>query len=317
MKTNELMSKATRFAAKAKYQLGKHSPEILMVGGAIGVVASAVMACRATLKVNDILDAHKETVTTIHDVKDGKLSIQDNETYTEEDMKKDLTTAYIQTGMSMVKLYAPAVILGTLSLGCMIGSNRILQKRNAALTAAYMTLDKAFDSYKERVNERFGSRVQDELEHGIKAVEVESKSVDENGIEEIVKSYQDEVEGAYSPYSLIFDETMDEWQPDAAQNRYWLKQVEIAANRRLKAQGHLFLNEVYNMIGRRADGSSLHTPIGQIVGWIYDPENPDISSTVDIGIHNLANPQVAAFNEGYERSVVLSFNCDGPIVDKI
>lgn len=317
MKTNELMTKASRFAAKAKYKLGKHSPEILMVGGAIGVVASAVMACRATLKVNDILDAHKETVTTIHDVKEGKVGIPQNESYTEEDMKKDLTTAYVQTGMNLVKLYAPAVILGGLSLGCMVGSNHILQKRNAALTAAYVTLDKAFGDYKERVTERFGGRVQQELEQGIKAVEVESKNVDENGVEEIVKSYEDEAEGAYSPYALIYDETMANWEPDAEMNRWRLKQVEIAANRRLKSQGHLFLNEVYEMIGRRADGSSLHTPIGQVVGWIFDPENPDISSCVDIGIHNLANPQVAAFNAGYERSIVLNFNCDGPIINKI
>lgn len=317
MKTNEMMTKMTRFAAKAKYKLGKHSPEILMVGGAIGVVTSAVMACRATLKVNDILASHNETVATIHDVKEGKITIKEGETYTEEDMKKDLTTAYVQTGVSMVKLYAPAVILGTLSLGCMFGSNHILQKRNAALTAAYVTLDKAFGEYKERVGERFGDRVQQELEHGVKAVEVESRSIDENGVEEVVKSYVDEAEGVYSPYSLLFDETMDAWQPDAQLNRAYLKQVELAANRRLKSQGHLFLNDVYTMIGRRADGGSLHTPTGQIVGWIFDPENPDISSCVDIGIHNLANPQVAAFNEGFERSIVLNFNCDGSIIDKI
>ena len=71
MKMNEMMSNVSRFAAKAKFKIGKHSPEILMVCGAVGAVTSAVMACKATLKVNDILAAHQSSVATIHDVKDG------------------------------------------------------------------------------------------------------------------------------------------------------------------------------------------------------------------------------------------------------
>ena len=64
----------------------KHSPEILMGLGIIGTVASAVMACRATLKVNDILEEKKKTVEAIH-------SCAEDETvdYNEEDKKKDLT----------------------------------------------------------------------------------------------------------------------------------------------------------------------------------------------------------------------------------
>ena len=189
MKMNAVMANVSRFAAKAKFKLGKHSPEILMVVGAVGAVTSTVMACKATLKVNDILAAHDATVATIHDVQEGKVQIKAGEEYTEEDVKKDLTTTYVQTGLKIAKLYAPAVILGTLSIGCMFGSNHILQKRNAALTAAYVTLDKAFGDYKERVTERFGDRVQSELEHGIKAVEVESKVVNEDGTEETIKSY--------------------------------------------------------------------------------------------------------------------------------
>lgn len=143
MKMNEVMAKVGRFAAKAKFKIGKHSPEILMVCGAVGAVTSAVMACKATLKVDEVLAAHESAVSTIHDVQDGKKELKDGAEYTEEDANKDLTTVYVQTGLKLVKLYAPAVILGTLSLGCMFSSHHILQKRNAALTAAYVTLDKA------------------------------------------------------------------------------------------------------------------------------------------------------------------------------
>ena len=303
MKMNAVMANVSRFAAKAKFKLGKHSPEILMVVGAVGAVTSTVMACKATLKVNDILAAHDATVATIHDVQEGKVQIKAGEEYTEEDVKKDLTTTYVQTGLKIAKLYAPAVILGTLSIGCMFGSNHILQKRNAALTAAYVTLDKAFGDYKERVTERFGDRVQSELEHGIKAVEVESK----DGTEETIKSYVDEVDGAHSPYDLIFDEMIDEWQPDAQYNKWHLAQVEDTANRRLRTQGYLFLNDVYRMIGRYNSGAMIVKPEGQIVGWLYDPNNENLQNCVKLGLDKMHG----------DRNVVLHFNVDGPIIDKI
>ena len=66
MKMNEMMSNVSRFAAKAKFKVGKHSPKILMVCGAVGAVTSAVMACKATLKVNDILAAHQSSVATVN-----------------------------------------------------------------------------------------------------------------------------------------------------------------------------------------------------------------------------------------------------------
>jgi len=307
MKMNAVMANVSRFAAKAKFKLGKHSPEILMVVGAVGAVTSTVMACKATLKVNDILAAHDATVATIHDVQEGKVQIKAGEEYTEEDVKKDLTTTYVQTGLKIAKLYAPAVILGTLSIGCMFGSNHILQKRNAALTAAYVTLDKAFGDYKERVTERFGDRVQSELEHGIKAVEVESKVVNEDGTEETIKSYVDEVDGAHSPYDLIFDEMIDEWQPDAQYNKWHLAQVEDTANRRLRTQGYLFLNDVYRMIGRYNSGAMIVKPEGQIVGWLYDPNNENLQNCVKLGLDKMHG----------DRNVVLHFNVDGPIIDKI
>ena len=307
MKMNAVMANVSRFAAKAKFKLGKHSPEIMMAVGAVGAVTSAIMACKATLKSTEILVAHEACVATIHEAKDGKVAAKIDGEVTEIDTGKALTTVYVQTGMKLAKLYAPAVILGTLSIGCMFGSNHILQKRNAALTAAYVTLDKAFGDYKERVTERFGDRVQSELEPGIKAVEVENKVVNEDGTEEIIKSYVDEVDGAHSPYDLIFDEMIDEWQPDAQYNKWHLAQVEDTANRRLRTQGYLFLNDVYRMIGRYNSGAMIVKPEGQIVGWLYDPNNETLQNCVKLGLDKMHG----------DRNVVLHFNVAGPIIDKI
>ena len=53
--------------------------------------------------------------------------------YSIEDSKKDLSVVYLQTGVKLAKLYAPAVALGALSITGILASNNILRKRNVAL----------------------------------------------------------------------------------------------------------------------------------------------------------------------------------------
>lgn len=310
----EIVETMTRTASKCGYKLKKASPTIMIVGAAIGGVTATVLACKATIKAQDILTEHYAQVESIHTAK--KQS--EGETYTEKDYKSDITTTYVQTGLKLAKVYAPAVTLGAVSLGCMFGSHHIMSKRNASLTAAYIALDKAFEEYKSRVSDRFGSRVQEELEHNIKAVELESKSTNEQGVEETIKEYKDIAMQHTSPYTCIFDETVDTWQPDNMLNRNYLFLMEQAANKRLRIQGHLFLNDVLASLGTHG-GVTMKTPEGQIVGWLYDPNDPTRQNHVDFGVTNYVKGDEAlnSFINGGERSVMLRFNCDGPIIDKI
>ena len=314
--------KASQMLSKTTFKLKKASPTIMIVGAAIGGVTAAVLACKATIKAQDILNEHNTAVKTIHTTKEqieqGVIQLDEGESYTEKDFKNDITTTYVQTGLKLAKVYAPAVTLGAVSLGCMFGSHHIMSKRNASLTAAYIALDKAFEEYKSRVSDRFGSRVQEELEHNIKAVELESKSTNEQGVEETIKEYKDIAMQHTSPYTCIFDETVDTWQPDNMMNRNYLFLMEQSANKRLRIQGHLFLNDVLASLGTHG-GVTLKTPEGQIVGWIYDPNDPTRQSHVDFGVTNYVEGDEAlnSFINGGERSVMLRFNCDGPIIDKI
>ena len=316
------MMKASQMLSKTTFKLKKASPTIMIVGAAIGGVTAAVLACKATIKAQDILNEHNTAVKTIHTTKEqieqGVIQLDEGESYTEKDYKNDITTTYVQTGLKLAKVYAPAVTLGAVSLGCMFGSHHIMSKRNASLTAAYIALDKAFEEYKSRVSDRFGSRVQEELEHNIKAVELESKSANEQGVEETIKEYKDIAMQHTSPYTCIFDETVDTWQPDNMMNRNYLFLMEQSANKRLRIQGHLFLNDVLASLGTHG-GVTLKTPEGQIVGWIYDPNDPTRQSHVDFGVTNYVEGDEAlnSFINGGERSVMLRFNCDGPIIDKI
>jgi hypothetical protein len=309
MNKNEIMTKMTRTLNRTGLKLRKHSPEILLAAGVVGVVTSGVMACKATLKVEEIIDDAKNKIDMIHTV---SADPDMNEKYSEEDSKKDLAIVYTQTAVKLVKLYGPSVALGVVSLGCMIGSNRILNKRNVALAAAYTAVDKSFKEYRGRVIERFGKQLDKELKYGIKAEEVEEVSVDEKGKETTQKTTLEVMDpNAYSPYSIVFDDGNTGWDPDPELTKYFLIQQQNWANDRLKAKGHLFLNEVYDMLGAK------RTKAGAQVGWVYDEKNPVGDNYVDFGIFDIYNPKSRDFVNGYEKVIVLDFNVDGVILDLI
>ena len=302
-----MKEKMIRMYNNTKNGVQKHSPEILAGVGVVGVVASTVMACKATMKLNDILEESKETRDKIREVESNPRY---EEQYSHEDAKKDLVINYTQTAMKVAKLYAPAVILGSASLGCLLASNDILRKRNAALSAAYMTVDKSFKEYRQRVVDRFGEEVEKEIRYNIKAEEVTSTVVAEDGSEttvtETVKTMDPNL---YSDYAKFFDEASPYWQKDPEYNFMFLKSQQQYANDLLKARGRLFLNEVYEMLGIDK------TKAGQIVGWVYNPENPIGDNFVDFGIFDMSKERVRAFVNGYEPNILLDFNVDGNIWD--
>ena len=283
----------------------KHSPEILAGVGVVGTVASAVMACKATLKLDDILAESKETRDKIKEVAENPRYEKE---YSPEDAKKDLTVNYAQTAMKIAKLYAPAVILGSASLGCLLASNDILRKRNAALSAAYMTVDKSFKEYRQRVVDKFGEEVEKEIRYNIKAMEVETVVANEDGSETVVVEESKVMDpNLYSDYAKFFDEFNPNWQNDPEYNLMFLRAQQQYANDLLKAKGRLFLNEVYDMLGLE------RTKAGQVVGWVYNPENPTGDNFVDFGIYDMSKERVRAFVNGYEPSILLDFNVDGDV----
>ena len=290
-----------------KGKVEKHSPEILMGVGVVGVVTGTVMACRATLKLNDILEEAQETRDKIKEVASNP-NYEDK--YTEEDAKKDLTINYVQTGVKVAKLYAPAVAVGVAGVGCVLASHDIMKKRNVALSAAYLTVDKSFKEYKQRVVDRFGEEVEKEIRYGIKAEEIVETVTDEEGNEttvtETVKTMNPTL---YSDYARFFDEASPCWQNDPEYNLMFLRAQQQYANDLLRAKGRLFLNDVYEMLGIEK------TKAGQVVGWVYDRENPNGDNFVDFGIYDMSKERVRAFVNGYETNILLDFNVDGNIWD--
>lgn len=310
MKVKEIINSVSYNAHRIGFKIKKASPEIMVVAGVVGVVTSTVMACKATTKVNDILEETRKQVDDVHNVLDSDIITE--EEYTNDDAKKDLAIIYTQTGVKLIKLYAPSVLVGALSITGILASHKILKKRNVALTAAYATIDRSFKEYRGRVVERFGKELDRELRYNIKAQEIEEKTVDKDGNETIEKKTISVVDpNMYSDYARIFDNGSMGWTKDPEYNLMFLKLQQNQANDRLRAQGYLFLNDVYDMLGIP------RTKAGQIVGWIYDEENPVGDNFVDFGIYDIYNEKACDFVNGRERSIVLDFNVDGNILDMI
>ena len=305
----DILNKASRTFYKVGFTLKKHSPTILAVAGTVGVVTSGVMACKATTKLSTILEEHEENVEKIHDYVDEHGYSED---YTEKDGKKDITIVYTQTGIKLVKLYAPAVALGTISIAAMLGSNHILRKRNIALTAAYTTIERSFKSYRNRVIDRFGEKLDEEFLYNIKTKDVEETVVDEDGKEKTTKKTVDIIDiNDIEDYSRLFYEGNPGWDPDPRFTMMFLKEQQRYANKLLKKRGYLFLNEVYKMLGFSI------IPEGQYIGWIYDEENPIGDNRVDFGLLDTEDIDTIRFFNGDERAVLLKFNHDGNILDKM
>lgn len=312
MKT-EFISTLSRSFHKVGFKFKKHSPEILAVTGVVGIITSAVMACKATTKVNDIVNEAKETVDKIHESVGKGLHTSDGEEYTEEVAKKDLTIVYAQTGLKFVKLYGSSVALGIASIACLLGSNHILRKRNLALAAALTNVATSFKEYRGRLVDRFGKDVDRELRFGIKAKEIEETVVDKDGNETTVTKTVEVVDPntAHSLYSIVFCEGNNGWTRNAELNKVFLIQQQNWANDKLKMNGVLTLNEVYEMVG------APRTAYGQIAGWVWTEDGTIGDNFVDFGLFDVNNEKACDFINGREKSVILDFNCIGNILDYI
>lgn len=111
-----------------------------------------------------------------------------------------------------------------------------------------------------------------------------------------------------SQYSEYFDSNSKYWTKDPAFNKLFLVSQREYANDLLRNRGHIFLNEVYDMLGLP------RTEAGAIVGWIYEENNPVGDNYIDFGLADGCNE---GFMNGYRNEALLDFNVDGAIFDRI
>lgn len=305
MKANGITNKISGTLGRIGFGLKKRSPEILVAAGVVGAVVSAVMACRATTKLSGILEETKEELNKVYEYADKPEMA---EKYNEEDAKKDMAIVYAHAGMKLAKLYAPAVGLGVLSLGSVLASNNILRKRNAAFAAAYAVANRTYQEYRGRVVDRFGKEVDRQLQCGSKSVEVEETVTDEKGKEKKVKKTVEVADPNASGYMKYLTRINPNWEDSVEYIEMFLRAQQNHANDKLRATGHLTLNEVYYMLGMQ------DTKAGMVVGWIYDLDHPNGDNYVEFDVR-----KVHLLNERgeYEEAYAIDFNVDGNIYDRM
>jgi hypothetical protein len=304
---NNMVSTVKSVMSKTKFKAKKHSPEIMLVFGIGGVIGSTVMACRATMHLDDTLKEKRERIQEIHDFVDEHGY---SEEYTEKDMQKELTVTYVKAGLEVAKLYAPAVALGILSISGIVGSHYIMRKRNAALAAAYAAIDQGLKEYRKRVAAQIGEDAERDLYYGITKESVEETVTTKSGKEKtVVKEVESYDPNKRSPFSVIYDDGCIGYTKDPEYNKQFLLKQQAYANQKLKAQGYLFLNDVYKMLGFAP------TKAGHVVGWIYDEKHPVGDNYVDFGLFNTDDPAARRFINGLEKNIILDFNVDGNIYD--
>lgn len=283
------LSFATRIIGRTSLVLSKHAPTILTVAGTAGFVGTTILASKATLKLEETVAEEASLLVKVHEAQEeGKLS--------DKDAAHDKVVLYTRMVTKLGKLYAPSLILGAASIAALATGHGIMLKRNASLAAAYAAVDQAFKSYKKKVEQKFGR------EAVLEAVSVPTEElvVDGETTESVLKY------GDTSPYGVIFDETNHNWSADEDLSVLHLKCQQQYANDILQTRGHIFLNEVYKMLGFP------HTPAGAITGWVKG--NGD--NFVDFNIHDgLFEGEDA--NGRLVTKWALDFNVDGVMYDKI
>lgn len=289
---------------KAQLTVRKHSPEILMVAGVIGTVAGAVMACKETLELEDVLDECKQE----------KIELEEQyamcEQYSEDALKKDQVKLTIKQAVKIVKLYAPSVIMEATSIGVIFASNDIMRKRNASMAAAYATLNSMYKRYRQNVIESYGEEVDKDMRFGVKHEKVTEIDEDGNKVKIDARIVDlDNTALAISDYSRFFQAGCKGF--DACSGRYnllYLKGIQAMFNNKLIADGYVMLNDVYRELGFDT------IPEGWSIGWVYDEENPIGDNYIDFGLYEARNKNQRAVND-WEPVILMDFNVDGNLYE--
>lgn len=284
-----------RQVARNSLLVQKASPELLLAAGVVGMVGSTVLACRATLKMDTMLEEAKDKLNTAKTL--------DHPEYSEKDRSRDISLIYFQSGVKVVRMYLPAIVVGGISIYALTSSHRILTKRNAALTAAYGALEKGFREYRARVVEKYGEEEDRDFRYGTEKVQI----VDDDGKKKTVVRVGP---GIPSIYARFFDPVSPSWSREPEYNRIFLSCQQNYCNDLLKSRGHVFLNEVYDMLGLP------RSKAGAVVGWLLS-KNGETDNFVNFGVFDDERQITRDFVNGREGAILLDFNVDGVIYDQL
>lgn len=188
----------------------KYSPEILTGVGIAGMVATTVMAVRATPKALILIEEKKE------DLQEDKLTPVET-----------IKTTWI--------CYIPAAITGTISIACLIGASSVNMRRRAALVTAYTLSESALKEYHEKVVETIGEKKEQAVRDAIAKDKVAKNPVSNR---EIIITEKGN--------TLCYDTLSGRYFKS---DRDKIDKVINELNRRMRDEMYISLNDFYYEIG--------------------------------------------------------------------
>lgn len=294
----------------AGVMLDVKKPEILLAGGIISVVGGAVLAGRGTLKAKAVLEERADSLDAVKQAKEA------DESYSQEDERKDLVTVNAKTAMGMGKAYGPAAGCMIVGIVMLVSAHNIQHTRLVAATAAYNSLLGIFNGYRERVREDAGEEKDLAYLNGTVEVEVEETVTTKSGKEKTVKKAVEVPRvGLEDVCHRIFDrDHSTEWvSPNQLDgyNKSFLEGQQAYFTQQLQSRGYVLLSEVYDSLGLKLEGCGE----AMRLGWHICSENDD--GFVSFGLENPANLGKRDFKELAEDGYWLEFNVDGDITAEL
>lgn len=287
---------------RALFKVSKYAPEILTGVGIVGIITSTIMIAKATTELEPIVDKFEHRKESSKIRKENSL-LTHSDDYTNKEYQKDLVYVYAHGILDLTKLYGPGVSLSLASIASILAAHGLMHRRSVALLGAYKAVESAFSAYRQRVIEEYGEDKDRDFRTGFRTEVIEDK---ETGKKKKVRSFDPT---DISPYARFFDEFNSNWRRVPEYNLAFLKNQQNYANDLLRARGHIFLNEIYDMLGTERSHA------GQVVGWAITKDTGD--NYVDFNIYNTDSVAARDFVNGVETSILLDFNVDGVIIDLI
>lgn len=214
--------------------LSRNSSTILTVLGGIGVIATAVLAAKASPKAAALIESKEE---------------DKGEELTKWEVVKTATPAYI-----------PAIVTGVSTIACIFGANILNKHQQASLASAYALIDNSYKAYKDKLKELYGEEAHNNIIDALAVEKAEEIGVYNYGPVSLCNL---SIEDGTSEPRLFYDEFS---------NRYFettIEQVinaEYHFNRNFVLRGYAFLNEFYEFLGLEC------TEYGNQVGWSSEDE---------------------------------------------
>ena len=287
---------------KAGFVLKQASPEILIGFGILSGIAAIFTACSKMKETEAIQEDFHEEVEIVKEE--------------EEPGTKEYNIGIVKAGAKLfgryLKTFWLPILLEILAIIAIWYSHGIMVKRNANLVSAAIVLTQQLEKYRDRVREKVGEEVENDLFYGVtnrKVDEIIGK--DEKGKDKKIKVMEKVItNGAEGPFDRVFDRNNHNYKGQPGPDMIFIQGIQRAFNDIIKdratktSNGWVTINEVYNQLGFPSVEEGFQW------GWIYSNHDPKYMGTyIDFGINDHSNAAVRDFQNGLEPVIPLHFNC--------